>query len=94
MDEYLSFKKLITPLLVQVLFWGAVIGNTIESLFYSHGFFEAIFYLIIGPVLIRIFCEGLIVIFEINNTLTEIRDQGMLKPSAPPAPSTPTQPVA
>ncbi len=74
MDEYLSFKKLITPLLIQILFWGAVIGNTIESLFYSHGFFEAVFYLIIGPVLIRIICEGLIVIFEINNTLTEIRD--------------------
>jgi hypothetical protein len=88
MGEYLSFKKLITPLLIQILFWGAVIGNTIESLFYSHGFFEAIFYLIIGPVLIRIFCEGLIVVFEINNTLTEIRDQQLLRPDAavPPTP--------
>jgi hypothetical protein len=93
MDEYLSFKKLITPLLIQVLFWGAVIGNTIESLFYSHGFLEAIFYLIIGPILIRIFCEGLIVIFEINNTLTEIRDQGKLKPVATP-PASPTPPIA
>ncbi len=88
MGEYLSFKKLITPLMIQILFWGAVVGNTIESLFYSHGFFEAIFYLIIGPVLIRIFCEGLIVIFEINNTLTEIRDRQLLRPDAvvPPTP--------
>ena len=99
MGEYLSFRKLITPLLIQILFWGAVLGNTIESLFYSHGFFEAIFYLIIGPVVIRIFCEGLIVIFEINNTLIEIRDQQRIAPFTvvPPTsytpPSSTTPPV-
>jgi len=74
MGEYLSFKKLITPALIQVLFWIAVLGNTIRALFYSGGFFEGLATLILGPILIRVFCEGLIVIFEINNTLTEIRD--------------------
>jgi hypothetical protein len=85
MGEYLSFKKLITPTLVQVLFWISVAGNTIAALFYSGGFFEGLFRLIIGPILIRVFCEGLIVIFEINNTLTEIRDHQRATISPPPA---------
>jgi hypothetical protein len=74
MGEYLSFKKLITPTLVQVLFWAAVVGNTIVALFYMGGFWLGLIRLVVGPIVIRVFCEGLIVIFEINNTLTEIRD--------------------
>ena len=31
--------------------------------------------LIAGPFIIRIICEAIIVVFEINNTLTEIRDE-------------------
>jgi len=91
MGEYLSFRKLITPLMIQVLFWVAVLGNTIRALFYSGGFWEGLFLLIIGPILIRIFCEGLIVIFEINNTLTEIRDNQALMRAPPTAvPPNPT----
>jgi hypothetical protein len=75
MGEYLSFKKLFTPVLIQVVFWIAVIFNTIDALFGGHSFFGAIFYLIVGPILIRIICEALVVVFEINNTLTEIRDE-------------------
>ena len=93
MWEYLSFKKLITPTLIQVLFWIAIIGNTIRALFFSQGFFEGLVVLIVGPFLIRIFCEGLIVIFEINNTLTEIRDSQRLA-AAPPPPVAQTPPPA
>jgi uncharacterized membrane protein YuzA (DUF378 family) len=75
MGEYLSFKKLFTPYLVQVVFWGMVLFNTIDALFGGHSFFGAIFYLVVGPIIIRIVCEGVIVVFEINNTLTEIRDE-------------------
>jgi hypothetical protein len=89
MGEYLTFKKLITPALVQVLFWIAVIGNTIRALFYSESFFEGFAILILGPILIRVFCEGLIVIFEINNTLTEIRDNQIQPEMAPVTPTPP-----
>ncbi len=75
MGEYLSFKKLFTPYLVQVIFWIAVIFNTIDAFFGGHSFFGAVFYLIVGPILIRIICEALVVVFEINNTLAEIRDE-------------------
>jgi hypothetical protein len=83
MGEYLSFKKLITPLLVQVLFWFAIASNTIDALFYSDSFLEGVFLLIGGPIVIRIVCEALIVAFEINNTLTEIRDNQRLAQPAP-----------
>ena len=98
MADYLSFKKLITPVLIQILFWVAVFINTIEALFDSGGFWNGLLELILGPILIRVFFEALIVVFEINNTLTEIRDnqRAMMVPPAPVvppvAPSTP--PVA
>ena len=87
MAEYLSFRKLITPLIIQVVFWIAVSANTIEALFYSGGFFNGLFMLIVGPLVIRIVCEGLIVVFEINSTLTEIRDHQRLTAArnVPPA---------
>jgi hypothetical protein len=80
MREYLTFKKLITPALIQVVFWIAIVGNTIEALFYADGFLNGLLLFIIGPILIRIFCEGLIVVFEISNTLTEIRDNQLRPP--------------
>jgi hypothetical protein len=87
MGEYLSFKKLFTPYLIQVLFWGLIAFNTFDALFGGHDFFGGVFYLIAGPIIIRIVCEALIVVFEINNTLTEIREeqrkqavQAMFKP--------------
>jgi hypothetical protein len=81
MGEYLSFKKLISPLLIQVVFWIAVLFNTVEALFYAEGFFSGVFRLVFGPIVIRILCEALIVVFQINNTLTEIRDDQ--RPAAP-----------
>lgn len=74
MGEYLSFRKLITPTIIQILFWISVISNTFNALFNSGGFLAGLLLLIIGPIVIRIACEILIVVFEINNTLTEIRD--------------------
>src|SRR5580700_7162618 len=90
MGEYLSFKKLITPTVIQLLFWVAVFINTIEALFDSGGLWQGLLELILGPILIRIFCEGLIVVFEINNTLTEIRDhQRTIILNSRPSPVTP-----
>ena len=98
MGEYLSFKKQFTPYLVQIVFWLGVLFNTFDALFGGHSFFGAVFYLIVGPILIRIVCEVLIEVFQINATLTEIRDEqrkqavaAMFAPS--PAVSTPTPPV-
>jgi hypothetical protein len=93
MNEYLSFRKLITPVFIQGFFWVAVAANTLSALFDSNGFWEGFFQLILGPFVIRIFCESLIVIFEINETLIQIRDnQQAARAAASVTPFTP--PVA
>ena len=91
MDEYLTFRKMITPIIIQVVFWiGAVlvaliglwkifIGATAD---YKGGedVLIGLVVLFLGPLFWRIFCELLIVIFRINDTLTEISgDKGAKK---------------
>ena len=88
MGEYLSFKKLITPTLVRILFWLALVVIVLHaiSLIFGGEFWAGIVYLLLGPVAVRVYCEILIVIFEMNNTLTEIRDNQSRSPNSAPPP--------
>ncbi|HEY47242.1 MAG: hypothetical protein AMJ88_00365 [Anaerolineae bacterium SM23_ 63] len=84
MDDYLTFRKMITPIIIQVVFW---IGAVIIALYallqifrgatsnYGGGtlVLAGLVTLLLGPLFWRIFCELLIVIFRINDTLTEIK---------------------
>ncbi len=84
MDDYLSFRKMITPIIIQVVFWiGAVIialaglWNIFRGATEYAGGGTLVLYglltLLLGPLFWRIFCELLVVIFRINETLTEIK---------------------
>ncbi len=86
MNEYLSFRKMITPLVIQVIFWLGVSACVVLGLVsivsgasarYGGGseVLTGILVLILGPVFVRIWCEVLIVVFRILDTLTEIRDR-------------------
>ncbi len=85
MDDFLKFRKMITPAIIQVLFWIGVVGCVIAGLVtigysfdsYSGGvgvFLSGLMILILGPIGIRIYCELLILFFRMNDTLTEIKD--------------------
>jgi hypothetical protein len=85
MDDYLTFRKMITPVIIQVLFWLGVVGVVVASLFqivrgilpnYGGGamVLRGLVILIVGPLLVRVYCELLILLFRMNETLTEIRD--------------------
>lgn len=84
MGEYLSFKKLITPTLVRILFWLAIIVVLFHAiaLIFGGEFWAGLAFLLLGPIGVRVYCEILIVIFEMNNTLTEIRDN-QIHPQSP-----------
>ncbi|MFA7238235.1 MAG: DUF4282 domain-containing protein [Phycisphaeraceae bacterium] len=83
MDEFLSFRKMITPTFIQAIFW---IGVVVIVLIALSAFITGLRYdsaptlltgfvwLILGPILWRIYCELLIIIFRIHDVLTEIRD--------------------
>jgi len=79
--DYLSFKRMITPKLVNVFFWvGTIIsvviglGLFIVSLvsIHSQGILIGFLTMLLGPLVIRIYCELMVVFFRINETLTDI----------------------
>ncbi|MCJ7520415.1 MAG: DUF4282 domain-containing protein [Anaerolineaceae bacterium] len=85
MEDFLKFRKMITPVIIQVLFWVGVAGTVIAALvvmamsFGSHGggaaqFLGGLVMLVLGPVVVRIYCELLILFFRMNETLTEIKN--------------------
>jgi len=75
--EYLGFDKLITPALVRILFWILIVIDVLVAVGHIFGgdFWRGVLILFVGPIVIRVYCEIVIVIFQINNTLTEIRDE-------------------
>jgi hypothetical protein len=75
MGEYLSFRKHYTPGIIHVLFWVLLFANTMEAFFGGHDFWGAVFTLFVGPVLLRIICELILILFEINDSLLAIRDE-------------------
>jgi hypothetical protein len=79
MEEFLGFKKMITPVLIQMLFWlgvlMCVIGGFAFMLRGGVGLFIGIGYIILGPVVVRVYCELLIVIFNIHDTLKELNSK-------------------
>ena len=79
--DYLSFKRMITPKLVSIFFWiGTIISMVIGlGLFIislvninSEGILIGFLTMLLGPLVIRIYCELIIVFFMINETLTDI----------------------
>ncbi len=83
-NEFISFEKMITPVLIKILFWIGVVvcvigglGTIItsaNSLYGSGmGVLSGLLIIIIGPILVRVWCEILMVLFNINNSLTDIK---------------------
>jgi len=86
MTDFLNFKKMITPLIIKVLFWIMVALSVIVGLVgivagassYGGGLavLGGLAWIILGPLVARIYCELLIVIFSINENLTEMNERG------------------
>ena len=83
--DFINFKKMITPMIIQVLFWvGAVLSIlgglvTMATSFGRYGgggaqFLGGLLVIVLGPVVVRIYCELLILFFRMNETLNEIKD--------------------
>ena len=84
MEDFINFKKMLTPIIIKVLFWVgvalAILGGlaTIVGGLSNDGGGKAVLMgllmIVLGPVIVRIYCELLIVIFSINDTLTDIKN--------------------
>jgi sensor histidine kinase YesM len=72
--EFAKFKKMITPVVIQVLFWLLVAACLIMALvsFGQAQILTGIVTLVLGPLFVRIYCELLILAFRIRDLLEEI----------------------
>ena len=89
--DLLSFRRMITPFVIQVAFWIGVVGMLIMGVISIGIGFIAVFqdqagpgviaivsglaYCVLGPLVIRIYAEIIILFFRMNETLTDIRDR-------------------
>lgn len=91
MGDFLKFHKMITPIIIQIIFWigvilciiagaGILISNIAAPYLGGNEFLIGLLILLIGPLAVRIYCELLIVIFRINETLTEIKTNTQRRP--------------
>ena len=98
MNDFLSFRRMITPVIIQILFWIftaiAVIGGIV--LMFGGGGRTALglVWIIVGPLIARVYCEILIVVFRINETLTDIRANTMRTQTPSPAAPASPEPAA
>ena len=84
MKDFVTFRRMITPAFmivawamatIAVIIWGLVLifdsdGGGIGELGQAIGFVV----LILGPIAVRVFFEILIVVFSINENLTDIKN--------------------
>ncbi len=78
--DFLTFRRMITPILVQIVYWIATLAVVVAGLAGlivgddAAGRLVGLLTLIIGPLVVRIYAEIFLVIFRMNETLTEIKN--------------------
>jgi len=85
-EKFFSFDRMITPSIIKVLFWIGVVVSVIGGLATIIGGIAApygggtmvlsgILGIIFGPLITRVYCELLILLFKINDNLGEIKEK-------------------
>lgn len=83
MKDFLAFRTMLTPVIIQAIFWlGVTICIIVGLVFVLSGVgqygggpnvLKGFLLVFLGPIAVRIYCEILIIFFRINETLTEIK---------------------
>lgn len=85
MGSFLKFEKMITPFFIQLIFWlgviGSIIGGIGTAIFGiisdSGGIGQILIGIVsmfLGPIIVRVYCELLIVVFKMHSALISIRN--------------------
>lgn len=77
LKDFVLFKRMVIPYLIQILFWLGVIALLVAAVFnFIHGaIIMGLITLILGPIALRLVAEYVIVIFQINDTLLDIKQK-------------------
>lgn len=96
MGDFLAFRKMITPAVIQLFFWLGVIvcvvaglgilasGETLAAASPVPPTLTAVLVLVVGPLIVRIYCELLMVLFRIYESLRAI-ERSRVRDVVPPA---------
>jgi hypothetical protein len=76
LKDILYFDKMLTPKIITVVYWLGILGVVLGALamLFSGEFLYAIG-MLFGLLLVRIYCELMIVAFKINESLQVIRNK-------------------
>ena len=85
LGDFLVFRTMITPVILRFVYWLGTLALMITGVVFifqgdeEYGGMPAVvlglLLLVLGPVLLRIYCEAAILFFRMNETLTEIRNK-------------------
>ncbi len=97
MGDFLAFRKMISPVVIQILFWLATIGVVLAGVSIMGGSssfssplpidpkIAGLIVIILGPLVIRFYCELLIVFFRMYESMRVIeRNTSAGSPPAAP----------
>jgi hypothetical protein len=73
MNDFLAFRKMLTPVIIQVLFWVGLLGIAIGA--FAQLGAMALIAIPFMALFWRVYCEILIVIFRILDVLTDIKNK-------------------
>jgi hypothetical protein len=83
MKVFLDFEDLISPLIIKIIYWigmvlvviAAVVGF-VTALISGQlgGAFACLVFVVLGPILVRVYAELLMLAFKMYDTLKEIRN--------------------
>ncbi len=75
MSEFLTFRKMVTPIFIQLLFWLGILGVIGAAIFLmtiGDQPVVGVLTLLLGPLVVRIYAELMIVVFRIHGSLNEL----------------------
>lgn len=84
MGAFLTFRKMITPLVIEIIFWILVVLCVILGVIAIasgqgvNGAITGLVLIFLGPLFVRMYCELTILMFRVYDVLCEIRDKGKM----------------
>ncbi|HYA37929.1 MAG TPA: DUF4282 domain-containing protein [Candidatus Methylomirabilis sp.] len=75
MRNLISFDTLMTPTFIHVFYWLGIAVAVLAAVgpILGGGIVKGLLIMVVGPILVRVGCEVLIVLFRINDNLAAIR---------------------
>ena len=75
--DLLFFEEMIVPKIITFLYWLLLVVVVLSgiSVMFLQSFFAGLIGIVVGALMVRVWCEILIVMFKINDSLQAIKDR-------------------